>query len=139
MKKIIIYIILLVLVLIGLYTIINIRNKKINDLKLLEETTIKTTEKRKMFTSEPEIETETTIDNLVMSLSPEEEAYWESWRREEEEFKKEYFISEESILEMAKPNPNWDKVDISEDKKELLKEDYPNGILNGEEYNDIYI
>ena len=38
---------------------------------------------------------------------------------------------------MAEPNPNWNKVDIAEEKKEILKSNYPNGIFEGEVYEDI--
>ena len=138
MKKIIIYIILLVIVLISSYTIINIRNKKLNDVEVLEETTIVVTGITIQFPAS-ETKIETTVNSVVPTLSPEEEAYWESRRLEDEEFDKEHFVSEESILEMAKPAPNWDKVDIVEEKKRILKENYPNGILRGEEYDDIYI
>ena len=72
-----------------------------------------------------------------------EEDEVEKWFREnrekEEEFNKKYYISEEDIYEIAKSSPDWEKVDIAEDKKEILMKKYPNGILGGNDYDDMYI
>lgn len=136
MKKIVIYIISFFILIIVSYTIINNRNRKLSEFKELEETTIVVTEiTSQLPTNETEIET--IVNSVVPTLSPEEEAYWESRRKEHEEFIKENYVSEESILELTKPKPNWDKVDIPEDKKELLKKNYPNGLFDGEDYEDV--
>lgn len=133
MKKIVIYIISFFIVIIVSYIVINNRNRKFEEVVDITTETIETTSQMSTSETEPEIIT----NNVVPTLSPEEEAYWESRRKEDEEFIKEHYVSEESILEMAKPNPNWDKVDIPNDKKELLKKNYPNGLFDGEVYEDI--
>lgn len=76
-------------------------------------------------------------DSEVLDETEEELEWWiEESKRREEIIKQEY-ISEEEIYEMAKSSPNWDKIDIVEDKKDILKKNYPNGILLGNEYDDI--
>ena len=82
-----------------------------------------------------------TLENKEKVENTGAEVY--DWMIEESKYREEYikenFVSEESILEMAKANPNWDKIDIFQDKKEILRKNYPNGILNGIEYDNVYI
>ena len=81
-------------------------------------------------------------NNFEVTNETEEDEV-EKWFREnrekEEEFNKKYYISEEDIYEIAKSSPDWEKVDIAEDKKEILMKKYPNGILGGNDYDDMYI
>ena len=80
-------------------------------------------------------------NNIVEETVEEvEEDFTEpAWMVEERKLYKESFIKEEDIYEIAKRNPDWDKIDIATDKKDILREQYPSGILGGIEYDDICI
>ena len=108
MKKIIFIASIFVLCICGIIIIKNIKNRKFNE-----------------------------IASEIENTDEEESEWWiEESKRREVVIKQEY-ISEEEIYEMTKSNPNWDVIDIAKDKKEILKKNYPNGILLGNEYDDI--
>lgn len=111
MKKILLVVVIIVLLSLGLYMGMNVVKK--NNFEVTNET------------NEAE--------------EDEVEKWFRENREKEEEFNKKYYISEEDIYEIAKSSPDWEKVDIAEDKKEILMKKYPNGILGGNDYDDMYI
>lgn len=111
MKKILLVVVIIVLLSLGLYIGMSVVKK--NNFEVTNETN------------------ETEEDEV--------EKWFRENREKEEEFNKKYYISEEDIYEIAKSSPDWEKVDIAEDKKEILMKKYPNGILGGNDYDDMYI
>jgi uncharacterized protein YpmB len=77
-----------------------------------------------------EIEEETEDENGYLPWMVESSKAWE-------EAKKKYFVSVDMIKELTKSNPDWTKIDIPEESLERIKEKYPNGIFEGEEYDEV--
>ena len=75
---------------------------------------------------------------VVENINDDDELKWwiEESKRREEILEKEY-VSEEMIIELTKSKPNWSKIDISDESLSKIQENYPQGIFNGEQYDDV--
>ena len=73
----------------------------------------------------------------ILEVTEEESNWWNEDDKNMEEIIKKNYVSVDMIIEMTKSKPDWSKIDILKENLEKIKKKYPNGIFDGEEYENI--